>query len=264
MVGQPFPERYQRALASACELTVPCQALADRLAGVAKKGIRVIEDPWESPHSNPPRAAFREPLRVCWFGTLGPVNFQVVERGLLQIASGLAGKRVMLDVVTGEIRRDLVQRVAERLRGCNELVTTRFVPWSPEAAWRAIEACDVVALPQELGEGMGSVKSHNRLVETIRAGRLAVGSPIPSYLELSDYAWLGDDLGEGVLWALGHPRAALDRVRAGQAHIAGRFAPDIIGRKWASALDVAPPPAAPRAAPDDFEVDRDARERTAR
>lgn len=238
MVDKPFLEHYQRTVASACELTVPCQALADRLAGVAGKGIHVIEDPWESPRANPPREALRDPLRVCWFGTLGPVNISVVESGLLQIAKRLAGKRVVVDVVTGEIRRELVRHIGERLFECNPLFTTRFVPWSLEATWRAIEECDVVALPQERGEGMGNVKSHNRLVETIRGGRLAVASPIPSYQELADYAWLGEDLGEGVAWALEHPQAARERVAAGQAHITERFSPEVVGRKWAAALGI--------------------------
>lgn len=238
MVGEPFLERYQRALASACALTVPCQALADRLAGLAEKGIHVIEDPWESLRANPPRRPRLDPVRICWFGTLGPVNLPVVEAGLLQIVGRLAGQRVELDVVAGAIRQDLVRRLAERLHQCNPQCTTRFIPWSLEATWRAIDACDIVALPQEQGDGMGSVKSHNRLVETIRGGRLAVASPIPSYQELAAYAWLGEDLGEGVAWALKHPQAAYERVAAGQAYIARRFSPDAIGRKWAAVLGI--------------------------
>ena len=233
MVGEPFFEEYQRALGRICTLTVPCQALADRLAGVAEKGIRVIEDPWESPRANPPRFAPGTPLRLCWFGTLGDVNVSLVETGLLQVAARATGTPIVLDVVAGAERRDLVQRLGARLLDRSRAFTTRFVPWSLEATWRAIDECDLVLLPQDVGGEWGSVKSHNRMVETIRGGRLAIASPIPSYQELADYAWLGEDLGEGVAWARENPEAARARVAAGQAYIAGRFSPEMVGRKWA-------------------------------
>lgn len=241
MMGEPFFEAYQRELGKTCTLTVPCQALADRLAGVAQKGIRVIEDPWESPRANPPRATPQTPLRLCWFGTLGDVNVSLVEAHLLQVAARMAGTPIVLDVVTGADRLNLVQRLGMRLLDRSPAFTTRFVPWSLESTWRAIDECDLVLLPQDPAGEWGSVKSHNRMVETIRGGRLAIASPIPSYQELADFAWLGEDLGEGVAWALDHPDAARARVAVGQDYIAGRFAPRAVGRKWAELLGVERP-----------------------
>jgi len=177
-------------------------------------------------------------LRICWFGTLGDVNVSTVETGLLQVAARVAGAPIVLDVVTGAERRDLVQRLGERLFDRSPAFTTRFVPWSLEATWRAIDECDLVLLPQDTEGEWGSVKSHNRMVETIRGGRLAVASPIPSYRELAAYGWVGDDLGEGVAWALENPEAARARVAAGQDYIAGRFSPEVVGQKWAALLGV--------------------------
>lgn len=61
---------------------------------------------------------------------------------------------------------------------------------------------------------------------------MAVASPIPSYLELADHAWVGEDLGAGVEWALANPEAVVTRIQSGQAHVASRFAPERIVAKW--------------------------------
>jgi glycosyltransferase involved in cell wall biosynthesis len=246
-LNQPFLEAYERGLAETCTLTVPCAALADRLRPIARHGVRVIEDPWESPQSNPAAVRGRDPLELLWFGNL--TNADVVEGGLRRALPGLLGRRARIEVVTGRERSGLVAEIAERLTREYPAVSVRFVEWSPEAVWAALGRCDLVLLPQDHRDAWGSVKSHNRLVEAIRAGRFAVASPIPSYTELADYAWVGEDLAEGLAWALAHPRAAEQRVAAGQAYIATRFAPEVVGRKWAEVLGLEPASEATAPAP---------------
>lgn len=234
---QPFLERYQRALTAACAMIVPCEALAARFRAAAQRGVAVVEDPWESPRTNPPRAAEGASLRLCWYGNVSEANLPPVEGGLGQVAQRLSGgPPVSLDFVAAAARRDLARGLAERLRRIHPGFELRFVEWSLESTWRAIDQADFVLLPQETADDWGRVKSHNRLVEAIRGGRLAICSPIPSYQELADYAWVGDDLGEGVSWALAHPAQAVERVAAGQSYISRRFAPEEIGGKWARAL----------------------------
>jgi len=234
--GQPFLGYFQAALGEHCVLTVASEALRAELAPYAKRGIHVIEDPYESPQARPPRGPRSDPVRLCWFGQLGTANLESVARGLARAADGLRGCAAELLLVTHETRRELAAEIGARLvRACPSLAI-RFVPWSPEATWRAIDECDLVILPQEHGERWGRVKSHNRLVEAIRGGRVAIASPIPAYLELGAYAWVGDDLGAGVAWALGHPDEAVGRVRAGQEHVAARFSPDRIAAEWARVL----------------------------
>jgi SAM-dependent methyltransferase len=245
-LDEPFLEAYQRRLAELCVLTVPCEALAERLRPIARHGVRVIEDPWESPRSNPAAVRGGDPLRLLWFGNLGDTNAGVVEDGLRQALRGLRGRSARVEIIAGPERRGLVAVIAERLDREFPTASARFVEWSPDAVWSALASCDLVLLPQDHHGAWGSVKSHNRLVEAIRAGRLALASPIPSYAELADYAWVGEDLAEGLGWALDHPREAEQRVAAGQAYIATRFAPEVVGRKWADVLGLVP---AAKAAP---------------
>jgi hypothetical protein len=236
--GVPFLAEFQAALAAHCRITVPCAALAERIRPIARRGVEIVEDPWESPSRRAPALPRTGPLRLCWFGYLGQAAFPAVREGFIQIARRLERTPVEFEVVTAREFAGSVQALAEALALERPAAGLRLREWSPEATWQAIGDCDLVVLPQDHRSPWGVVKSHNRLVEAIRGGRVAVASPIPSYRELADYAWVGEDLGEGVAWALANPREAVARVARGQDYIQQRFAPELIGRKWLQVLGV--------------------------
>ncbi len=239
-MGEPFLAEYQAALVRHCELVVPCESLRAQLAPVAARGIRVIEDPWESPRSNPPRDTYGDVPRLLWFGNLMKSNAAAVEAGLVALMERARGRPLALEfVAAAEREAPLVAPLLAKLVAANPRLSTRFVAWSPEATLRAIDECDLVLLPQDTASAWLSAKSHNRLVEAIRGGRLAIASPIPSYRELEGYAWVGDDLSEGLDWALAHPLEARARVAAGQAVLDARFSPAAVGAKWRRALQAA-------------------------
>jgi hypothetical protein len=115
-------------------------------------------------------------------------------------------------------------------------LTVSFEPWSMQATWAALRTCDVVLLPADASSEKSRVKSANRLIEALRAGRFAVAQPLPAYLELKDFAHVGPSLGEGIVWGLRHPMQALRRVQCGQQSIAERFSPDAVARQWLNSL----------------------------
>lgn len=236
--GHSYPARYQARLGARCELVVPCESLRRRLAPWAQHGIRVIEDPWETPSPAPPRFSPAGEVRLAWFGNLGPMSLDALASGLIQAVRGVRDRAVTVEIVAGEQRAALVDQLCTMLAEAHPALKTVFTPWSVEGTRQAIAAADMVVLPQDTASEWAQVKSHNRLVETLRGGRLAIASPIASYVEMERFAWVGDDLAAGVAWALGHPAEAEARIAAGQRYVEGRFAPSLIGRKWANALDV--------------------------
>jgi hypothetical protein len=234
----PFLAEYQRRLAELCTLVVPCAALRDAVAPLARRGIEVIEDPYETAEARPVRTRPAGPLALCWFGNLGAPNAQGLREALVALArnSGETGGR--LELVAGEQSRPLGMEIAAAITAESPTWSVAYTAWSPAAAEEAIARSDFVVLPQEHGTAWGRVKSHNRLVQAIRCGRFAIASPIPSYVELADYAWVGESLDAGLRWALAHSEDAAARVRGGQAYVAARFSPEAIGVKWARALGV--------------------------
>jgi glycosyltransferase involved in cell wall biosynthesis len=237
--GAPFLAEYQQRLAEHCTLVVPCAALRDALAPRTRREIVVIEDPYESPTARPVRVGRSAPLRLCWFGNLGQLNVGLLAREFRAIARDQSGPGTQFQLVTDVSSRRLVEEVARAVSEVDTRSQVSFTQWSLAAARAAVEASDFVLLPQDYESAWGRVKSHNRLVEAIRGGRFALASPVPAYEELSDYAWVDGSLAAGLRWAQEHPQQAADRVRAGQTYVEARFAPRVIGQKWAQVLGVA-------------------------
>ena len=233
---EPYLGEYQQRIAEHCALIVPCEALKEALLPRAERGVVVIEDPYETEVASPVRATASTPLRLCWFGNLGTPNVGQVARDLRALATSAVGIDAELEIVAGEGSRAAVDELVRTVGETNRRWVVSFTPWSITATQQAIARSDFVLLPQEHASAWGRVKSHNRLVETIRGGRLAIASPIPSYLELAEYAWVGDSLADGLRWALAHPVEAARRVEAGQAYVETRFSPRLVGEKWSRAL----------------------------
>ena len=233
---EPFLAQYQKALGKRAHLIVPCAAMGEALARHARRGITVIEDPYETAVARSVRVQASSPLRLAWFGSLGSVNVAPLERAFDAVLGSLEGRPVQLEMVTANESRSAVLGMRERLCQRHPGLEIFFSLWSLPMTEAAIERSDFVLLPQEHRTAWGRVKSHNRLVSVIRAGRLALASPIPAYQELAEYGWIGEDLAEGLRWALAHPDAAAKRVTAGQHYVEERFSPEAVGRKWAQAF----------------------------
>ena len=238
LYSQPVLLEFQKRFLAACHATVPTNALRDRLIRYARHGISVIEDPFESPRPSEPRLNPGPVLRLAWFGVFAPDHRAFLEVQLGNVAARLGSKPAELAFVTYAAQAAPVGDMGRALREKFPQFALRHVPWSLEATARELDRADIVIIPQNANSDWGRVKSHNRLVEAIRAGRLAVASAIPSYLELSSYAWVGNDLASGVEWALRNPGEALSRIVLGQEYVAQRFAPAKIGTDWARVLQV--------------------------
>lgn len=238
--GEAVLADYQAGLLEQCAVTVPCEALRAALAPGARHGIRVIEDPWERAQPALPRVAPGAPLRLCWFGVLNDAALAVLEPALAGILRRFPARALSIELVTAAGAGAEVDALRARLEPLHAQVRLAHQAWSREATWAALERCDFVLLPQA-DDDWGRVKSHNRLVETIRSGRFALASPIPSYVELQAFARVGADLAEGLDWALAHPQDAAARIGAGQQAIEARFSPAAVGARWRVALGLAIP-----------------------
>ena len=98
--------------------------------------------------------------------------------------------------------------------------------FSPIALAHALAACDLVLLP-------GASRAHpSSLLAALRAGRFAISHPDPGYEDLAEFAWTGNDLGEGIRWALTHPHDVLERLHRAKYHVERLHAPVAVARHW--------------------------------
>ena len=235
-LGAPFLREFQQRLSRLCPLVTPCEALASALKADATHGVTVIEDPYESLSRGTIRAPDCKPLRLLWFGHFGEPIRAFLERELERVLRECQGVQVELEFITAEDRWASVGKLRRALTRAMPSLRFVFTPWSLESVDRGLGRCDIAVLPQDVSSPAGRVKSHNRLVAAIRAGRFAVASPIPAYLELSQFAWVSEDLASGIAWALQHPEEVAERLNLGQQELDARFSPKAVTRKWAELL----------------------------
>lgn len=225
----PVPEYYTRTLPIVELITANSTRMQALLDVKLTRNVVLVEDAIiELPY--PVAFAPGNKLKLCWFGHLSNLNF--LGQFMVKLAQFAAQRPCELTVVTLPGYEQQLEVIRKETGSTFEL---RYVPWSLEAQRRALRDCDIVVLPHQ-PEGTWKIgASANRLAEGINAGRFVVASPIESYLPFKDCAWLGDDLIEGIVWALGHSEEVLARIEQGQKEIA-RFRSGPIGQQWRELL----------------------------
>ncbi len=216
--------------------------------------VMVVTDPFEGPRGEPrfrapeQRAKNRfaewlqrrdtngERLRLVWFGHQS--NWKTM-RAIVDSLLIFSDIQIELEIITTP-----ASGVA---RFCNEFNATHggsvkllFTPWSLSATWQGLARAALVLIPSWPDDERKAVKSPNRLVESLRAGRFVIANPLPAYQPLEPYCWLGDSMVEGVKWALDHPEEVRRRLFAGQVHIESVYSPGAIAGEWEAVLATLP------------------------
>lgn len=251
----PVYGAYFRTLVQEADLVVASTpAMADIVRGHTDRPVQVIGDPYEGVRQSarfavPTRRGGRlltqalralmragrapQRLKLLWFGHGTNLDTLVdLVPSLLQLTERYA---VELHVVTAS------KTDADAL--CRRLDTSyapvfrvRFSEWSVEKTQEALRDCDIVVIPSRTEDAAKAVKSSNRMIESLWAGRYVCAHPVPSYREFENYAYVGDDIVTGIKRTLEAPRRARRMIAEGQRHIEAHYAPTLIGRQWEEAL----------------------------
>jgi glycosyltransferase involved in cell wall biosynthesis len=244
-----FAAFYREALPRCRAVTVVSQALADTVRAFTSSPVLVAPEPTEGARGTPQAVAARRvaaPLtwlarrvglsmdhwrvRLLWFGY--PWNLPPLLALVPALERYAARYPLFLTCITSAVPETLV--TPERTREDSRL-RVHFVPWSPLVMDAAIAAADLVLIPSEYRDPRKQAKSPNRLVAGLHGGRFVVAHPLPAYAPYAGFAWIGEDLIEGIDWAVRHPREVVERIARGQAHIDARHSPEAVARFW---LDV--------------------------
>jgi hypothetical protein len=168
-----------------------------------------------------------EPLKLLWYGHTA--NHDTLQAGISALAHAKVGPidlMVISNAPPGGMNGDLK---AYGIRAAVE-------PWSITAQYEALIWCDCVFVPS-LDTQDKLVKGHNRVVEAINAGRVAITHPLPQYRELADYSFCDANYGASIRAARADPKAALQKLEQGQRYIDTRFAPEVVAEKWGRLIE---------------------------
>lgn len=243
---------YFRALVAAVDGVVAgSPAMAQVVERHSDKPLFIVGDPLGAPSGDPsvfvqsenwasklmslvlPKHLVRQRLRLVWYGN--PPNWPSMAAWSDRIARLGSEQPLLIRVVTlpGAGVEEFASNFNSRFLPAASM---EFIPWQEETVWDIVAESHIVLIPSDLDDSRKSVKTANRLTDALYCGRFVVASPVPSYAAYADCAWLGENLLEGIRWAIAHPDEALERVRRGQARVAEQCSVDAIAASWEEAF----------------------------
>jgi hypothetical protein len=188
----------------------------------------IIEEPYEGPRG---RVRFKpkKKLKLVWFGNAS--NLDTLTVGLQQLHQ--LDHLFKLSIITNDMGR--ARETFDAVAKPPDLIERAIIPFTLERQWQEIELADVVIIPGFYAKEK-NVKGHNRLIQSLHSGRLAVVFPLPQYIELSDYCLCNEDIAEGIKWSLQNKMDVFQKIKAGQKYIDQRFSPAAVAARWKDEL----------------------------
>lgn len=224
-------EFYSMVLGISDAVVVNSARMAEQIAPHFSKPVVVIADAVLDAMATPVFSPAKR-LKLLWFGH--PSNLRFLEPWINDlIAAAPRPCRLVIVTQDGYGVREAARNLQTRYAPAFE---ARFVEWSLASTRRELAMCDLAILPGAPSDPVKGGVSANRIAEILNAGRFAVASPMQSYLEFEDAAWLGNHVIEGIQWAQTHPEDALSRIRRGQALVKEKYTMRGLGGQWCELL----------------------------
>jgi hypothetical protein len=246
-----FRSFYSEALPDCLAVTTVSARLADTLKEFTSRPVLVAPEPCEGSRGATQAIAARRlapPLawlarriglsadlwriRLLWFGY--PANLAPLLELMPALEALSRSYPLLLTLVTTPMA-ELAGLLTPARTEPDARFRLHFVPWSPFVLDAVMGYSDVVLIPSDYRNPLKQAKSPNRLVTGLHGGRFVIAHPLPAYAPYADFAWIGEDLCDGIKWAIKHPREVVERIARGQAYIDEKHSPEAVARFW---LDV--------------------------
>lgn len=226
--NDPTESAYYRDMTKAAAI-VTCNTSA--MQEVIKKSIGkesfIVNDPYDItlPFQEARYIAKQDPIEILWYGH--STNLKTLNNMINQFA--LIEQKIIVTALSN-------RPAASPIVYLN--VTVNHETWSIPRMIQGLKECNIIAVPTILGDPTKITKSHNRVTDGIRAGRLVLAHPLPSYeIYRNKYAWVGENLSDGLIWAEENPHEIIHRISEGQRYIEDNLSPDKIAQEWEAALN---------------------------
>lgn len=228
-----FSQHYLNMVALADTVVVPTEAMAAIVTRYTGEKAIVIADPYEGAQQAAKFCPQNGKIKLLWFGH---------SRGLESISNEINNLIALsqecpleLTLMTSFVP-GMFEQIDEFNSHYDRHFKLRFIPWSLTALWQALSLTDLVIIPSKDTQEM-NVKSNNRMIESLWAGRYVIANPVPSYAEFSDQVWLSNDIEQGIRWAINHPASVIEHIEQAQSRIEKQYSPETVGLKWQSLIE---------------------------
>lgn len=218
---------YKDLAASADHVVANSQLMAEEIERLTSRKAEVIFDPVEGGRNEASLNPQGNTFRFVWYGF--PMGLAFLFDRLDDWINSKSAFQINLEIITA-VSDGLMRRAEDLNERWRDRCQIKLTSWSLSAVKQGIRSADAVLIPSDLNETT-KTKSPNRLVEAIYGGRLAVASPLPSYIEFGQFCCLQEDL-DSIEAALGGGAATIEKIRAGQNYIAERYLPAHAAAAW--------------------------------
>lgn len=195
----------------------------------------LIHDPWQIQNKLLPRQKLiNEPWKIIWFGSNKNLIYLII---MLEKLS--KSKRINFEAEITILASKWSFNFLEEKKFLGLIPkswTYRLVEWSaarqPQQLEDELTKAHICLIPSDPNDSAKAGVSHNRLVDSVRAGCLTIASPMESYKELKRICLLGQNFEELIL------AACNDYDRLSQKHaklsvnILEKFSPDSNNDAW--------------------------------
>lgn len=213
-----------------CELiVVPTKSMKDLVKQRTGKDAFVITDPFErtrrEPNFNPDKK-----VKILFFGCRD--NFIPID--WFGIISGLEnyGIDFTIEAIFNNEVSDIDNFKHKRLN---------IHTWTFESQTKLMEECDIILLPFYNNFKNISVKSPNRIVESLQMGKIVVTNRgVDSYENFEDFVFLDDydRICDGILWSLNNKKEVLKKIKKGQEYIDLFYSPKSVSNLWKKSYEL--------------------------
>ena len=239
--AKPVVGEHWKSLAALADVCiVGSTAMGATVAQHTDRPVVPVGDPTGSPKGHPrvyadrvgglmTRLFRKEPLKLVWYGASDNVPAMAQWAQFL----GAAWDEPPLQITLVTRPHPVVDALCSDFnRRCGKRAGIAFTEWSEAAQWAAVDAADVVLIPSDPADPRKAVKTANRLVDALHAGRHVIASPLPSYLPYADHATLTANPVQALHDYLNDPAGVRERIARGQAAVERDWGLEAVAQEW--------------------------------
>ena len=200
--------------------------------------ISVIEDPCLLPKQEFKQLNTGETIQLLWFGNAPNLKYLFREmQGLFSKSD--QSKSYELTILTLEVGLKYVQ---EKFNS-NSIPANwslRLTSWNiknqPNQLKAELSRAHITLLPSDPLDPRKNGVSHNRLLDSIQSGCIAIASPVDSYIELASVSLVGDNFPKLLDFAVANYPRLCNKYSKLRNYALQRFNPTLNIKKWEMAI----------------------------